>query len=390
METYFAKPERSSEEEVARQNDAVANHPVVAGMLRLVSGMLAILNEDRQVVALNETLAEYLGINDLSAAFGLRPGEAVSCIHAHDMPGGCGTGPFCSTCDAAVSIVTSLKDNKPESRKCAIEVMKSGKKQDLYLQVQSIPIEVDGHRFLLLFIQDISAQQKWAAMEQVFFHDINNILSGVVSVSSLLLMESTAENRGMVQQLSQSSRRISQEVALQRCLLHSDTHSYNPVWSKVTLQSVFNDLAGTFDSHPAAQGKSLEIPKNVSQTVLKTDLSLLLRVLNNMLINAFEATESGGTVAVGCEETNAEVRFSVWNEGAIPENVQKRLFQRNISTKEGLGRGIGTYSMKLFGEELLGGKVDFVSTPEAGTIFQFTLEKEASGSVVSVTPLGHL
>ena len=388
METYFASPRRRSEEELALQNEAVLNHPVVSGMLRLVSGMLAVLNEDRQVVALNEALSEYLGVEDLSAAFGLRPGEVVECIHARDMPGGCGTGPFCSTCSAAVSIVSSLEKNKPDSRKCAIEVMKSGKRQDLFLHVQSIPITVEEHPYLLLFIQDISAQQKWAAMEQVFFHDINNILAGVVTVSNLLLMESTAENRDMVRQLSQSSRRISQEVALQRCLLNSDTHAYTPVWSNVSLQSVFDELARIFDTHPAAQGKRLQSPKLIADTVMKTDQSLLLRVLNNMLVNAFEATAPAGTVAVNYEENDGEVRFTVWNDGMIPEELQTRLFQRNISTKEGLGRGIGTYSMKLFGEELLGGKVDFASSHETGTTFQFTVEKEATGSIVSVSPLG--
>ncbi len=386
METHFACPKRCTPEEVAVQNEAVTNHPVVSGMLSLVSGMLAILNRDRQVVALNDQLADYLGIENLSAAFGLQPGEAVSCIHAHDMPAGCGTGPYCSSCGAAVSIVTSLNTDKPDSRKCALEITGNGKKHDLFLQVQSIPIEVEGQPFLLLFLQDISAQQKWAAMEQVFFHDINNILAGVVSVSNLLLMESTIENRDMVQQLFQSSRRIAQEVAIQRYLLSSDSRTYTPIWSNVSLQSVFDELATIFDTHPAAQGKSLSCPRDVSTTMIKTDYSLLLRVLNNMLVNAFEATPSGGTVLVECVEKAGDIRFTVWNEGEIPVEIQQRLFQRNVSTKEGLGRGIGTFSMKLFGEEILGGKIDFESSSDKGTTFRFILSREGNSGVVSNAP----
>jgi sensor histidine kinase regulating citrate/malate metabolism len=45
-----------------------------------------------------------------------------------------------------------------------------------------------------------------------------------------------------------------------------------------------------------------------------------------------------------------------------------QLFQRSFSTK-GTGRGIGTYSMKLFGEKYLEGRVDFESTRENGTTF---------------------
>jgi sensor histidine kinase regulating citrate/malate metabolism len=53
----------------------------------------------------------------------------------------------------------------------------------------------------------------------------------------------------------------------------------------------------------------------------------------------------------------------------IPEKVALRIFQRSFSTKAKKGRGIGTYSMKLFGERYLGGKVGFETNEEKGTMF---------------------
>ncbi len=61
-----------------------------------------------------------LGIDDLAKALGLRPGEALQCIHADDEPSGCGTTKFCSTCGAAIAIVSSLKHNKSVERICAL------------------------------------------------------------------------------------------------------------------------------------------------------------------------------------------------------------------------------------------------------------------------------
>ncbi len=49
--------------------------------------------------------------------------------------------------------------------------------------------------------------------------------------------------------------------------------------------------------------------------------------------------------------------------------MARRIFQRNFSTKAEAGRGIGTFSMKLLGEEVLGGKVSFTSTENDGTVF---------------------
>ncbi len=61
----------------------------------------------------------------------------------------------------------------------------------------------------------------------------------------------------------------------------------------------------------------------------------------------------------------------VISEG-IPPGVADRIFQRNFSTKEQIGRGIGAYSMKLFGEKILGGKVGFTTSMEKGTIFKLS------------------
>jgi len=48
------------------------------------------------------------------------------------------------------------------------------------------------------------------------------------------------------------------------------------------------------------------------------------------------------------------------------------MFQRNFSTKGEAGRGFGSYSMKLLGEKILKGKVDFSTDRRNGTVFVFT------------------
>jgi signal transduction histidine kinase len=65
---------------------------------------------------------------------------------------------------------------------------------------------------------------------------------------------------------------------------------------------------------------------------------------------------------------DGQVEFSVENPGQIPPDIGARLFHRSFSTK-GSGRGLGTYSVKLFTERYLGGKVSFHSSPEGGTVF---------------------
>ena len=68
--------------------------------------------------------------------------------------------------------------------------------------------------------------------------------------------------------------------------------------------------------------------------------------------------------------------FTVHNPEVMPKEVQLQVFQRSFSTKGEAGRGIGTYSMKLFGERYLGGKVAFVSSSSEGTTFRLALLKK--------------
>ena len=107
-----------------------------------------------------------------------------------------------------------------------------------------------------------------------------------------------------------------------------------------------------------------------------TDRRLLSRVLGNMLKNGLEATAAGQTVSLECHDRGQSVAFAVHNPEAMPEEVQRQVFQRSFSTKGQPGRGIGTYSMKLFGEQFLGGKVEFTSAASQGTTFTLTLPKK--------------
>jgi sensor histidine kinase regulating citrate/malate metabolism len=56
----------------------------------------------------------------------------------------------------------------------------------------------------------------------------------------------------------------------------------------------------------------------------------------------------------------------------VKKSTQLQVFQRSFSTKA-RGRGLGTYSMKLFGEGCLGGSVWFTTSEAAGTTFSISL-----------------
>jgi len=370
MHTYFAPAERATAEELAREIAQVSAHTILSSLLHSVSGVLAIINEQRQIVAVNAGFLKMLGIDDPETQLGLRPGESLQCCHAETEPGGCGTSQVCASCGAAIAIVSSLEGNCSTERECAIRTRRSGSDADIALRVRSHPIDIDGIRYLMLFLQDITMPQKRAALERTFFHDINNHLGGLLGMSQLLTYKQPGP---LVDRVFQSVQYLIREVAIQKSLMLSDSCFYQPEWKELTIREILDDLETFFGQHLVARGKQLQIEREYAERVIRTDRALLQRVLCNMLINAFEASEAGAEVQLWVRDDEPGVTFCVWNDSVIPEAAQARMFQRNFSTKPEAGRGIGTFSMKLFGEEILGGQVSFASTPTEGTLFQISL-----------------
>jgi len=369
METYFASPEKTNGEGLATEIKTVSENPLISGLLRAVNGLLAVLDENRQIIALNDTFLKLLDIDDPDEALGLRPGEALQCVHAEDDPAGCGTTEYCSTCGAAIAIVSSLGKNIPFERTCALSANRGGRLVDIVLLVRSQPIRIENKKFILLFLQDITRQEQRAALERTFYHDINNMLNMLVQASELLLEDAPSD---LATTIHQAAFRLLKEVAIQRSLSENTLSTYQPVWDEFKIKQIFKELQSFFTTHPVAEGKKIEFANAHLMVSIKTDLSLIMRVLSNMIINALEATEKNAVVKVWAEHKNSFLSINIWNEKSIPSEIANRIFQRNFSTKAQAGRGIGTYSMKLFGEKILGGNVAFTSSEKSGTVFTFT------------------
>ncbi len=356
--------------ELAEQIRRLSSNPVITGLLQAVNGLIAIVDGQRRVVAINDTLLKMLDIEDPGEALGLHLGKVLDCVHADEDPAGCGTTRYCATCGAAIAMVLSLGQEKPVERICALTTKRGGQPRDIALLVRSQAITFDRKTFLLLFLQDMTLQQQRAALERTFFHDISNMLYALEGTSHLLLKEQPSR---LARNLHQTAVRLHREMSIQRCLSQSGTCDYQPVRHPFKLTDILTELRSFFANHPAARGKHLVITESETDLTVTTDLSLLSRVLSNMVTNALEASDQQDTVRVWTEHSNRSVIFHVWNRQTIPEALQSRIFQRNFSTKEQAGRGIGTFSMKFLGEAILGGKVDFRSTEELGTTFRFAV-----------------
>ncbi|MFH1687076.1 MAG: HAMP domain-containing sensor histidine kinase [bacterium] len=370
MDTFFAPPERATAAALEQAIQWCSHHPVVDGIMSIVNGMLVILNKERQIVSVNDVFLKSLALDNPESVFGMRPGEVLGCDHADLMQGGCGTSEYCSSCGAILAVLTSMAENRPTERLGAIKATREGRPVDFFIQVRACPITINQTRFVVVLIQDMTVQQQWNTLEKVFFHDISNIATALVGRSELWQPELGPASIGEIHDLS---LRLTQEIQIQKQLVYSDVRSYQPIMHSLSLPSIVSELAATLRGHKAALKRKVEVQQEPPDITVLTDRWLLLRVLLNMGINALEATQPGGRIRIWLEDKPDGPAVAVWNDAYIPSKIARRIFQRNHTTKEGFGRGLGTYAMKLLGQEILNGRVDFTTSEEMGTTFRYHL-----------------
>lgn len=365
--TPLPDPRRAEPDRLAREIQLVSHSPIITAVLDAADAVLLVLNEERQIVAFNSRVETIARPGDV---LGRRTGEALGCVNARG-PDGCGASPACGTCGALGAILGCRSGRSVESE-CLVKSDHHGG-ISLEFNVRATQVEVEGGSFTVVSLRDISAQKRREVLEQVFFHDVMNTVSGLRGWA-LLLQRPGADTRRAGERIDLLSRQLEREIRDQRALLHAEHGTLVPEPVRVRPDELLGNLAALFAGDPVTRERRLEIAGDGPELELTTDPTLLVRVLANMIRNALEATPAGGRVRAWWEDAReGAVRFAVHNAGAIAPDVQARIFHRSFSTKSERGRGLGTYSMKLFGEKVLGGAVSFASTEHEGTVFSVTL-----------------
>ena len=367
---------RAEPAEVTLMHQVISLSDVMAQMIETMPDFVLVLNPQRQILAINQTLMRTFGVTDPWQILGKRPGEALGCIHSDEGPDGCGTGNHCFTCGAVGSILEALHENRQVARECRVTIgTDSGTALDL--MVMTTPVEISGHPLLVCSLRDIAAEKRREVLERVFFHDVINTAGGIRGLAELLFSDGALEPKEelsfkkMMVDLSES---LISEIKQQRELLTAERGIFEPYLETVSVAQIMHKLYAIYVNHDCARERILVLGTVPSGSIV-TDKGVMQRILGNLIKNALEATPVGGRVSFSARETTTTLSFVVRNPGVMPDEVQLQLFQRSFSTKAASGRGIGTYSVKLFGERYLKGKVGFTSRDPEGTVFTVCVAK---------------
>jgi signal transduction histidine kinase len=138
--------------------------------------------------------------------------------------------------------------------------------------------------------------------------------------------------------------------------------------SDVRLRDFMEEIASLTRPQAAAAGVEIVERIKVEDSMITVDVDLLKQAVFNIVVNAIEAMQEGGTLRfeASLKGDDAEIRIADTGPG-IPAAVKEKIYDLYFTTKTN-GSGIGlamTYRIV----QLHDGTIDFESEPGQGTTF---------------------
>ena len=372
METKFAPAERSSLYEVLQSKLDLDKITYLNDIFCSLSFIFCILNENRQIVYTNDVLMQTLDVENIEDILGQRFGEAIHCRFSFEEKGGCGTSEHCRYCGAVNAMLQCQTTGLKTTKECRIRRIVKGAENFLDVEVTATPFTHENSNYTIFSLIDITDRKRRAIIEKIFFHDIMNVASGLQGFFEIFDSIDELEQQEFIKMGASLCQQIIDEIGTQRLLAQAESKELIINNQQIDCLPFIQRIAVDLKFLSVAKGKNIVIGADSADIHFESDPVLLRRILNNMVKNALEASSEGQTITLSVIRIGNQVKFTVHNPKFIPRDIEMQVFMRSFSTK-GTQRGLGTYSMKILGEQHLGGTVDFTTSEENGTTFYIIL-----------------
>jgi two-component system, sensor histidine kinase len=204
-------------------------------------------------------------------------------------------------------------------------------------------------------------------------HDVLQPLNAAhLSISALAELQTGEEGRKLVRQVERSLETMEDLLRTLLDISKLDAGVVQPEIGDVPLEPLFSSLKSDFQ--PWAANKGLKLRFRPTHAVVRSDRTLLRRILQNIISNAIRYTRTGG-VLVGMRYRGPMLRIDIVDTGRGISNDQRQAvfeeFNRGGVAADndlagGLGLGLAIVRRMV---DALGHRVDFSSQLGRGTVF---------------------
>ncbi len=135
--------------------DEAYSNDIFRVVFDIIPSIVLIVDEDIRIIEFNRAAAEFVGAEG-AAVLKTRGGEVLHCLHASDVPNGCGHGPICSDCVMRNSVSEAFNGDKVVRRRHEMELIRNEKVTQIHSLISAGQFLYQKTRLVLLIIEDIS------------------------------------------------------------------------------------------------------------------------------------------------------------------------------------------------------------------------------------------
>lgn len=225
-----------------------------------------------------------------------------------------------------------------------------------------------------------------------------NVILGAAQMSSITmngysqLMEDERLNRYM-DIIKQNCMRLIRMTNNLIDITKIDFGYFDMKYVESDIVSAVEEITMSVSGYAQNKGIQLVFDTDIEEKTIAFDYEKLERILLNLLSNAVKFTESGGYIYVNVKNGRKYISISVKDTGiGIPENMQKRVFERFVQVDKSLSRstegsGIGLALVKYL-VEMHEGSISLKSVPGEGSEFTVKIPCFLKENVESEDKLG--
>ncbi|HVM97648.1 MAG TPA: protoglobin domain-containing protein [Candidatus Acidoferrales bacterium] len=217
-------------------------------------------------------------------------------------------------------------------------------------------------------------------LTNMIVHDLKGPIGGILTVAQLALRKRGGSAESNVKRFEQIQRSARDLLRMIENLLEIDQMEGERLELRVEpvdIGSLLGECADEYHAAAEMAGQTIAVSIGDDVPVIATDLWLLRRVLNNLVVNAIRHSGTMGCIELAAQPLDGNVEIRVRDSGrGLSFEDQAILFQKDRSElRRGENRddtGLGLVFCKM-ATEVMGGKIAVESEPGKGATFIVTL-----------------
>ena len=207
-------------------------------------------------------------------------------------------------------------------------------------------------------------------------HDLLQPLNAArLFLSSLAERPQPSDNAEIIERVETSLKSVEDLLEELLDISKLDAGGFVPKIEDFTVNKLLDELATQFEALADEGGVTLQFVP--SHHLVRSDIRLLRRILQNFLSNAIRYTPVGGRVLLGCRIAGDDLRLEVWDTGfGIPSDMHEAIFREfqrlagPAGSSPGLGLGLAIVDRVA---RILDHKITLRSQVGKGSVFAVTV-----------------